>query len=191
MQQPDTAEQLAYFYCSRAEENRRDPETILNTLIHQLAQADESKILEPVVDKYKKRQATGQNTSRLTLQESKELLLQLTDIYPQTTICLDALDEVDNEIRIHLLKSLKWIVEKSKNLVKIFATSRNDTDILHQFKIFPRIDVQPDDNANDINNFIKIKVEDAIADAQLLDGEISDVLAVEVYEVLCTRAKGM
>jgi hypothetical protein len=38
-----TAEKLAYFYCNRAEENRREPESILNTLIQQLAQADGGK----------------------------------------------------------------------------------------------------------------------------------------------------
>lgn len=66
--------------------------------------------------------------------------MKLVNIYPQTTNYLNALDEVDDKIRIYLLKSLKWVIEKSNSRVKIFATSRNDIDILYQFKKFSRID---------------------------------------------------
>ena len=84
-------EKLAYFYCNRAEENRREPQSILNTLIQQLAQTkSENGLLKPVVDIYLDREKEGQKSSRLSLVESQELLVQLTDIYPQTTICIDA-----------------------------------------------------------------------------------------------------
>ena len=114
-------EKLAYFYCNRAEGNRREPESILNTLIQQLAQteSEDDKLLKPVVDSYLDRERKGQRSSRLSLGESEELLVKLTDIYPQTTLCIDALDEVETKTRIHLLKALKNIIEKSKNLVKI------------------------------------------------------------------------
>jgi len=35
-----TGEKMAYFYCNKAEENRREPQSILNALIHQLAQTE-------------------------------------------------------------------------------------------------------------------------------------------------------
>ena len=48
-----TPEKLAYFYCNRAEEDRRQPVSILNTLIQQLAQTkSKNKLLKPVVDIY-------------------------------------------------------------------------------------------------------------------------------------------
>ena len=121
-----TPEKLAYFYCNRAEENRQEPQSILNTLIQQLAQTESEgdRLLKPVVDIYLDRERKGQRSSRLSLAESEELLVKLTDIYPQTTICIDALDEVETKTRIHLLKALKNIIEKSKSLVKIFATTR-------------------------------------------------------------------
>ena len=37
------AEKLAYFYCNRAEENRREPHSILNTLIQQFARTGSGK----------------------------------------------------------------------------------------------------------------------------------------------------
>ena len=188
-----TLEKLAYFYCNRAEENRRNPENILNTLIQQLAQteSEDDKLLKPVIDIYQDREKKGQKSSRLTLTESQELLVQLTDIYPQTTICIDALDEVENGIRMQLLKSLKHIVETSKNLVKIFATTRMDTDILRQFEMFPRIELQPDDNVSDINQFVGTKVQSTINDGLLLGGVVDHALKAEICDVLCERSKGM
>jgi len=70
--------------------------------------------------------------------------------YPETTICIDALDEVDHKLRFELLEALNHIVERSGTLVKIFATTRMDTDILMQFEKYPRIELEPDDNADDI-----------------------------------------
>ena len=184
---------MAYFYCNRAEENRREAESILNTLIQQLAQTDseEDKLLKPVVDLYQAREKEGQQSARLRLAESRELLVQLTDIYPQTTICIDALDEVENGIRIDLLKSLKHVVEKSKNVVKIFATTRMDIDILRQFEMFPTIELQPDDNVSDINRFVETKVQSTIDDRLLLGGYVHRELKAEICDVLCKRSKGM
>ena len=130
-------------------------------------------------------------TSRLSLGESQDLLIQLTDMYPQINICIDALDEVGTKTRLFLLKALKDIVGKSKNPVRIFATTRMDTDILRQFETFPRIELQPDDNIGDINQFVKTKLQSTIDDGQLLDGSVSDGLKTEIRNVLCRRSKGM
>ena len=101
------------------------------------------------------------------------------------------MDEVENGIRVQLLKSLKHIVERSKNLVKIFATTRMDTDILLQFEMFPRIELQPDDNVSDINQFVEAELEKAIEEKQLLHGAVPSELKVEICNALCERSKGM
>jgi len=138
-----------------------------------------------------KPEEAGQKSSWLTLNESQELLVQLTDIYPQTTICIDALDEVEHGIRVQLLKSLKQVVERSKSLVKIFATTRMDTDILLQFAMFPKIELHPDDNVSDINQFVETKVQSTIDDELLLHGIVPSELKVEICNALCERSKGM
>ena len=190
-----TPEKLAYFYCNRAEENRRETQSILNALIQQLAQSrtgsEEYGLLKPVVDIYRDREEKGQTSSRLNLGESQDLLVQLTNMYPQTTICIDALDEVQTETRLRLLKALKNVIEESKNLVKIFATARMDVDIFRQFETFPRIELQPDDNIDDINRFVKAKLQSTINDGLLLDGDVPEKLKAEIFDVLCMRSRGM
>jgi len=112
-------------------------------------------------------------------------------VYPETTICIDALDEVDHQLRFELLEALNHIVEKSGTLVKIFATTRMDTDILMQFERYPRIELEPDDNADDINRFVKEKVQEKIKQKRLLHGNVSIALKDEICQVLCERSKGM
>jgi len=186
-----TPEKLAYFYCNRAEENRREPKGILCTLVQQLAQSDsQAGLLTQVVDIYNDREKNGQESAKLSLAESQNLLIQITNIYPQTTICIDAMDEVDKDTRIVLLKCLKNVIQTSRNVVKIFVTTRMDLDILAQFEIFPKIELQPEDNVGDINEFIRTKIESSIVDGLLLYGEVSIELKEEMYNVLHQRCKG-
>ncbi|KAF8416385.1 hypothetical protein EV426DRAFT_541365 [Tirmania nivea] len=188
-----TPEKLAYFYCNRAEPSRRDPRKILCTFIQQLAQTNSGEsagLLTHVVDIYKKREEKGQTSAQLSLVEARDLLVQITDVYPQITICIDAMDEVDNDIRIHLLKCLNHVIQTSKNIVKIFVTTRMDVDILNQFENFPRIELQPDDNVSDINKFVLTKVQSSIKDRLLLHGDVSNEVKKEIYNILCQRCKG-
>ncbi|KAI5841667.1 hypothetical protein BZA05DRAFT_210352 [Tricharina praecox] len=189
--QGSTSEKLGYFHCHRAEENCRQPESILNTLIHQFVPTEKNQLSTPIVDIYHKREQQGQTSSRLSFMESLELLVQLTDIHPQATICIDALDEVEYGIPLQLLTSLKHVVERSKNLVKIFATTGMDTDIVRQFEMFPRIDLQPDDNVTDIKRFVESKVQSIIDDRLLLDGKVDSERKAEIREVFCKRSKGI
>jgi hypothetical protein len=184
---------LAYFYCNRAEGARRDPETILRALIHQLVrtESDKKMLLKPIVDVYESRKTQGQENSRLSLLESQTLLVQLTDVYEQTTICIDALDEVEPSTRKDLLQTLKFVMENSRNLVKIFATTRMDVDIVRQFEMFPRIELQPDDNASDVECFIKERIQASIEDGELLDGAVGAELNAEICKVLGERSRGM
>ena len=189
---PTAESKLVYFYCNRAEEGRRDPESILRALVQQLAQTpSEDNLLTPVLDVYKHRENKGQLSSRLALKECQDLLVQLIAVYPQTTIFIDALDEVDHKLRTKLLEALSHVVERSKTLVKIFATTRMDTDILMQFEMYPRIELGPDDNVNDINRFVKEKVQETIERKRLLHGNVSNALKQEICQVLCERSKGM
>ena len=146
---------------------------------------------KPIADAYRKRTSDGQRTSKLSLLESQALLVELADVYEQTTICIDALDEVEPSTRKNQLQALKFVMEKSNSLVKIFATTRMDVDIALQFEMFPRIELQPDDNVSDIERFIKESIQTGIEDRELLDGAVGDDLKAEICKVLGERSKGM
>ena len=163
----------------------------MRTLVQQLAQMPKAELLKPIVDVYHGRGKKGEIFGRLSITESQDLLVQLADIYPQTTICIDALDEIDPQSRIVFLKSLQYVMERSKNPVKIFATTRMDSDIPLQFERITRIELQPDDNAADINQFVEKTVQGVIDNGQLLRGDVPDDLKSEICDTLRMRSKGM
>jgi len=66
-----------------------------------------------------------------------------------------------------------------------------DTDILMQFEMFPRIELEPEDNVDDIIRFVEEKVQDMIEQKQLLHGNVPDALKDEICQVLRERSKGM
>jgi hypothetical protein len=57
--------------------------------------------------------------------------------------------------------------------------------------MFPRIELEPDDNVDDINRFVKEKVQGTIEQKQLLLGNVPDALEDEICQVICERSKGM
>jgi hypothetical protein len=92
-------EKMAYFYCNRAEENRRDPKSIINTLVQQLAQIDDHSLGASCRHLHRPRTKSAKVFEAHPSRDSRADH-QITDIYSQTTICVDALDEVDRDIRI-------------------------------------------------------------------------------------------
>jgi len=92
---------------------------------------------------------------------------------------------------MRLLKALKHIVEGLENAVKTFANTRMDIEILNQFEIFPRIELQPDGNVSDINRFAETMVRNVIDGRLLLDSNVDRELKAEICNVLCDRSKGM
>ena len=133
--QQSNDEVLAYFYCDRNQPNRQDPALIMSSFVRQLSRVKSSNTIQhPIFQKYEKEQENGFALRGLKIEESFNLLLQLIESYPQTTLVVDALDECNKETRASFMEKLNTLVSgKSSNLVKIFISSRPDLDIKHRF----------------------------------------------------------
>ncbi|KAI9827412.1 MAG: hypothetical protein M1819_006953 [Sarea resinae] len=103
----------------------------------------------------------GMEPAKLTVDESVALILSLTATSP-ATIIIDALDECQPGRRFDLLSALGRVMKESANLVKIFVSSRDDTDIVIGLKGFPNIFINADDNSGDIIDFIDSELERTI-----------------------------
>ena len=186
---PKSGNNVAYYYCDRNEKSRRVPENILRTLAKQLCRPLSKEILVSILDVHQGWEMTGREYARLEFAGIWQLLAQLTDIPPQTTICIDALDAVEAGSRLELLKALWQIMDAPKNPVKIFATVQMDTDVAAQFLMSPRIELPPD-NVGDVNRFVEASVQNAIGDRRLLRGCVASEPKPEICNVLCERAQG-
>lgn len=181
---------IIYFYCDRAESDRRDPTDIMRTLVKQLSviqrsSPSEKLVAAPVVDAYKKRDQTG----HLDFQESCDLLIQLINQYSQTTIVIDALDEIDPAKRkaTDFLNKLKQIIDRSESLVKLFVSSRDDGDIVLGLDGVPNMFISAIDSSSDIKRFIDRELERR----PLLSGKASSELTEKVKWSLVQKAGGM
>ncbi|KAH0557050.1 hypothetical protein GP486_005162, partial [Trichoglossum hirsutum] len=185
-------EPLAYFYCDRGEAGgqRADPDEILRCIAKQLSCLKSGlPIREPVVRKYQELEEEDE-LDPLELQDTKELILSLTEDRP-ATIIIDALDECDPRRRHELLDALTEILRESTCLVKIFVSSRDDDDILCQLGEFPNLYVHANDNGDDIESFIKQEVGRAIDGRRLLRGNVSPELKDLIIDTLIGGAEGM
>lgn len=184
---------LAYFYCHYGEDQRRDPGAILRSLVKQLClQGPASKLPEPVLSIYHKRETAGDLSNLLSVEESKCLLIELCAGFSHSTLIVDALDECDAKTRGRLFDVLQNVVSESKAArVKAFVTSRDDADIRKKFSDSPNVYIQERDNSGDINTYIRAELELCIVEKSLLDGVVSSELKARIIHALETGASGM
>lgn len=195
---PKTKEHsLAYFYCNYKEEQRRDPASILRSLVKQLCLLSPGKgslatFPEPVLAIYNKRKEEGDLSNLLSLGESKDLLIKLTAGFLKTTIVIDALDECDRNTRRNLFNLLEQVVSSAKkNPVKIFVTSRDDGDLMTKFGDSPNVYIQERDNSADIDHYIQTEIEACITEKRFLCRDVSLDLQTRIIAALQAGARGM
>jgi hypothetical protein len=183
---------LVYFYCKRDEPDRQDPTKIMQSLVRQLSvQLPAHGVPKPVLDEYEKREKNAFSSRYLSFRECQKLIISLLDIYPQTTIAIDALDEINRKSRKPFLEALSTIAQESKSLVKIFVSSRDDDDIILQLQAVPNLYVDAADNAGDIERFILREINSSIDRQILLRGEVDDRLKRQIISSLVEKADGM
>lgn len=182
---------IAYFYCARdtAEPERSDPKEVLLSMARQLSGKDHTlPIRTPTVDKFYALESLARR--RPTLQEAIDVILSLTDENP-ATIIIDALDECDALHRYELLEALDSIIQPSSNIVKVLVSSREDSDIVCKLENSPNLYIDADDNKEDIENFIRAEISEAIVKNRLLNGNVSTHLRQLIIETLEKDAQGM
>ncbi len=111
LEQTPNDEALAYFYCDRNQRDRQDPACILRSYVRQLCAARGGDAIQPcLAELYRQKERSGFASSQLTDGECVQLLDKQVNLYPQTTLVLDALDEADKEKRVELMEVIDALV---------------------------------------------------------------------------------
>ncbi|KAJ9634602.1 hypothetical protein H2199_008885 [Coniosporium tulheliwenetii] len=173
-------EALAYFYCDRNQTSRQEPVSVLRSFVRQLSTTRTGDaMLPPLVCVYQQKKRTGFASGPLDMKECEDLLLRYVDTYPQTTLVLDALDECDQKLASILLPHLT-----SSKPIKIFISSRPDSDIKDRFEIGPNVGIQATDNQDDIAKFVAAAIEDRRK-------KLSSKLKQDIVDTLLAKSLGM
>jgi hypothetical protein len=186
--------QPVYFYCKRnaAEKERSDPSAVLWSVVRQLSTLEAGgPILEPVIRKYLEKKREGFLSGPLSLDDSISLIVELCALRPLTTIIIDALDECDVARRYDLIKALQTVIHESRDLVKLFISSRDEDTIVCHLKDCPNLEIEASKNQSDIENFVRTEIASRIKTKRLLKGNVSLDLQEHIVEKLCSGAQGM
>ncbi|KAG4282209.1 hypothetical protein FPRO04_13385 [Fusarium proliferatum] len=153
-----TGEAVAFFYCKRDEENRRNPQDILRSILRQLSipvQEVEGGTMHVALKNLPNRLEL--NGTTFDVSTCEHLIGNLIKDYSRTTIVLDALDECERNTREELVRVLSNLTNESSKL-RVFISSRHDEDIARHFRDTPAMAIQATDNGEDISSFVKDKL---------------------------------
>lgn len=189
---------LAYFYCSRssAEPERSNPDEIMRSILRQLtvSQGSSSTVREQVLQEFERRQAVaridGFEIEKLQAAECARLILDTTAVNP-ATIVIDAVDEIESSLRHVLLSTLTQIVRDSLSVIKVFVTSRDDSNIHVLLSDAVSLRITSKNTRRDMDDFVHQVISSAIQSRRLLSGAVSDHLKQELVGALKAAAGEM
>ena len=189
---------IAYFYCAKnvSEVERADPDEIMRSIVRQLTLTSPTQktVHEALLTEYERREAEakidGFHVPRLRIAECVKLILDVTGSNP-AAIVIDALDEVQEDRRHELVDALKRITRESGSVVKVFITSRDNSNVLALLLYAPKIRIHDHDNRADMELFVRQQVALAIRGCKLLNGDVSGDLHEDLIQALLDGAGEM
>lgn len=90
----------------------------------------------------------------------KKQLTESLDLFPRSTIIVDALDECDEDDRQDLVQILTDMLKSSRRPLMIFVSGRPDGDIRDAFRNRVKVEIGVEDNRGDITKFVEEKVKE-------------------------------
>ncbi|KAL0939788.1 uncharacterized protein CTRU02_206398 [Colletotrichum truncatum] len=187
---PSTAatndEGFAHFYCDRSNIDRRNAKSVLSSYIVQLLAVSRHQhkwhgLLRPFCD--------DSDAARrgLELTDCKRIVTQLIETYPRSILVLDALDECEEESRQDLIDFFRGLVDEATKPVKIFVSSRPETDIAKSMGRSNIIEISTLDNKGDIERYIHTVLRKHRPGSVWEENRIQD----NVKEALLSKSDGM
>jgi ankyrin repeat domain-containing protein 50 len=186
-------EGFAFFYCKQTEESRRLALPILQSLVrqlvapkHLLTTATRPSVHSDIEKLYTEAKLQG---SGWTLNLCQKYLTLLLNLYPRTTLVLDALDECNAADRTVLLNTFDSLARNVLKPLKIFISSRPKGDIRQRLISVPNIEITANHNTEDISKFITERMQSQSPWTPVLARNAS--LREGVLETLVRKSEGM
>ncbi|KAM0456202.1 hypothetical protein ACHAPV_007450 [Trichoderma viride] len=177
-------EGFAFFYCNRSGPYMQDPLVVLRSFVRQLSYKanNYSYVQSNVIQKCEKAKQEGRS---LSYTDCKELILESMNLYSKTTIILDALDESDIS-SYNLAEIVIGMLDKARNPVKIFISSRPDREFLRAFDDRATIMINSSSQEGDIEKYL----DEALYSTNFFEKRRKEVQDM-IKETFRTRNGGM
>ncbi|ETS84809.1 hypothetical protein PFICI_02834 [Pestalotiopsis fici W106-1] len=209
------AAHVAYFYCADCEfePERAQASGVMRSILRQLtiANASQSMVHDIILSDFERRSAQakvdGMDLQKKTTKDCVNLILEVT-LRDPVTILVDALDEVREPDRPALINALEEIVVKSSSIVKVFLTSRNNSQIFSLLRSrdtstevgslrqlanphLKEIEVASDETLPDMKAYVARELTQAVKGRRLLKADPSSELWDLLHEKLILGAGEM
>lgn len=177
---------FAYYYCSGTNTSTKS-NRILGSFLRQLASTtDGLEILKKWTEKYDKHELTNQHIGSLLSE-----MIKLNSSGAQTTIIIDAPDEIDSSSFSEVVEVLETPINGGFGLVKVSLSSIQDYYIESALSSWARIGVNGELTAPDMQAYIDIEVHKKLLHVHIDDESVREVLEKDVNQFLKEQARGM
>ncbi|PMD58687.1 uncharacterized protein K444DRAFT_531396, partial [Hyaloscypha bicolor E] len=182
-------EALAFFYCNRNEDARRNVASVLRSFVKQLSISSNNTYLHgALAEIYAEKHRSGFSSAELSNEEADTLLRLIMQSYKTVTFIIDALDECDKSSRAVLIERLNSLVHNIPNL-RILISSRWDAEIERKLSESKAVlEVNTTKNQDDIKKFVLARLDEDAADRAR---PLSDQLRSNIVETLFQKSDGM
>lgn len=149
---------FAYFYCERGNDDLSEHIAVLRSYVRQLSTTPHypNSMQKKLLEIYRESRKNG---VKLGIQTCKDQLYESANLYSATTLVLDGLDECNPEERWKLIDILVELVNRAKNPVKLFISSRREQDIVNRLPVGNVIEIDAPDNQEDIQSLLSKRLE--------------------------------
>jgi hypothetical protein len=192
------ASPVLYYYCgdTQGRGGRCDAKDVMRSLLRQLTVKNEDtfEIVEQVHLEFRRREARGKvgmgTVDQLEPQECTYWIAELLQT-DQATIIIDAVDEIEVSDRHLLLKELIKLRDDPARVLKVFLSSRDDTNLSQWLEGATELRLQASLTQTDMQHFISHCVSSAVNNKVLLDGMVDSALQARLESYFLDRANGM
>lgn len=176
---------IVYAYLKYDSPETQEPSNILRAFIKQLCSRKE---LDPLLLDFFNEHSRN---AKIPLSEKLEShFIHLAGPFTGFFVIIDALDEAPQQQRRNIFKIIQKLVNELP-CAKIFATSQKEPDITSGFTQLnaPIIEIEATNGAEDINDYVRGKVESLISKGDLVLEDLS--LQDTIIRELMSKADGM
>ncbi|KAJ5721659.1 uncharacterized protein N7483_009593 [Penicillium malachiteum] len=174
---------FAFFYCDRNEPRRAQGSSILQSFVRQLSATmkDPGYVQPHIKDVWKEAREKG---TVFRFEQCRKLIQACLGQYESTKLIIDAMDECDSDTQIEIIEALKSLMDNTERPVKIFISSRPDSEIRSQLQNSSNINVSANANQDDIRKYIDAEID-------RMGKSFLKTVKASVIDKLLARCQGM
>ena len=174
---------IAFLYADYKDQTNQTLGHILGSFLRQLLTTAIEPIPDQIIQKLHHIQRQG---GKLGVEETMALLKIRLDQLKCAFICIDAVDELEPQVRRQLLNVLKK--ELCTNNIRLFLTGRQhiESEIQKCFQVEDKYRVIISSHYGDIQEFLQQQIRDDV-----IEGAIDKVLEKNIISVIIRKSQGM